>query len=316
MSQLTSRAQDRLLAATSLSPEQVVEKMALALQPGYWLDLCPMPNAGTLGLTDDADPVTSGEFDRRALAVALRAQGYIQTPPLLSSALVSRMRSVVTTLKETGWPPVFAFVYDEFWKLWRVPNVTAVLRELVGNSYRMRLWMWCYYVHAARGARGWKPHADGFGRPGLSLWIPLADASVENGCMYVVPRDLLSADVQLASLFDRDHLPTTVATELLQCARPLPAAAGSLLAWQFDILHWGGVAQGGHEPRISLSAEFIAAEHANTPDDDPAWIPREGLPGFEDRLRIIAANIQRFSGNDAWSFRYGGLGAALQAALK
>ena len=303
----------KLLEATRLSPSQVAEKTALALRPETWTGLCPLL---TLGAEESGAARWPADATASAMASArLHASGYMQTAPLIPDHRLELMRAAVIALKAAGWPPVFVFVFNEFWDLWRSAPVGAVLRGALGDDYRMRLWMWCYYVHPIRGARGWPPHADGFGHNGLSAWIPLGDSTVENGCIYLIPRDLLSDNAKTASLFDSDEVSATIATELLQCARPLPALAGSLLAWQFDVIHWGGVAQGGGPPRISLSAEFLPAAYANTPEDDPAWIPRHGLPSFQDRLRVIAANLQRFAVNDAWSFKFSEVGNELAAAL-
>jgi hypothetical protein len=70
----------------------------------------------------------------------------------------------------------------------------------------------------------------------LSVWIPLTDARIDNGCMYALPKE-----------FDAEHDKPEKATHLraavdkgdggveirfpLQAARPLVGPAGSLMAW-------------------------------------------------------------------------------------
>src|SRR5207244_2616081 len=104
------------------------------------------------------------------------------------------------------------------------------------------------------GASGWPPHCDDANRPNrVTVWIPLSDATLDNGCMYVVPRDRAAAD----------------ADARLQACRALPAAAGSILGWNFDVLHWGSTCTRPGEPRIAISQEFIAPGAATAADELP-----------------------------------------------
>ena len=253
-----------------------------------------------------------------------RSQGAPRTRP---SASRRRLRShdtahaggarpphgcIAATLKKSGWPPVFAFVFDEFWTVWRMPHWSNYQRR-ARPGYRLRP-TFTVLRHSQRGAKGWPPHADGFGQPGVSVWIPLSDATIER-CIYVVPKDLIAGRVQVGDLFGAADLPLSTVTDLLQCARALPARAGSVLLWNFDVIHWGAVVQGGSQPRISVSAEFVPAAYGVSADDVERWHrPRSTtVPPFLDRLGVIASNIRMFAANDPWTFKFLDLGTRTTA---
>jgi hypothetical protein len=223
------------------------------------------------------------------------------------------MRSAVMTVKSAGWPPVFAFVYDEFWTVWQLPLLTSLVGDVLGSPVHMRARVWTYYVHPVRGARGWPPHAEEYGARGLTIWIPLTDATLDNGCIYVVPKDLIAGHVDVAGVFRAREVASETASTLLHASRALPAAAGSMLAWDFDVIHWGSVVLRAAEPRISISAEFVPPPTEAA--DAPLIRPVDRVPSFRDRVRVIAANISWFAKNDAWTMRDEDLGKALQNEL-
>lgn len=98
----------------------------------------------------------------------------------------------------------------------------------------------------------------------LNVWIPLNDATVDNGCMYVVPKEF---DVDFART-DNHHAHMNPATEVqrgksskiqfpLHGVRALPAPAGSLIAWYGNTIHWGSsCSRYAKEPRKSIALTF------------------------------------------------------------
>ena len=101
----------------------------------------------------------------------------------------------------------------------------------------------------------------------ITVWIPLNDATLENGCMYVVPREF---DTGFAKTDDHAHM--NPATEVqrglsskihfpLHGARALPAPAGSLLAWYGNTIHWGSsCSRYADHPRKSIALTFYRAD--------------------------------------------------------
>ena len=95
-----------------------------------------------------------------------------------------------------------------------------------------------------------------------NVWMPLTDATVDNGCLWVVPREF---DPMYDQPAHYDHArPATPAFEKgvtklrfpIAAARPLPCAAGSAIAWH-NVIHWGGACgKRATVPRIAVAATF------------------------------------------------------------
>jgi hypothetical protein len=116
----------------------------------------------------------------------------------------------------------------------------------------------------------------------LNVWIPLNDATLDNGCMYVVPREF---DTDFART-DNHHAHMNPATEV-QCGlsskihfplhgvRALPAPAGSLIAWYGNTIHWGSTcSRYAKAPRKSIALTFRRGDikvgaGVLAPDDAP-----------------------------------------------
>ena len=98
----------------------------------------------------------------------------------------------------------------------------------------------------------------------LNVWIPLNDATLDNGCMYVVPKEF---DIDFART-DNHHAHMNPATEVqrgksskiqfpLHGVRALPAPAGSLIAWYGNTIHWGSsCSRYAKAPRKSIALTF------------------------------------------------------------
>jgi hypothetical protein len=102
----------------------------------------------------------------------------------------------------------------------------------------------------------------------LNVWIPLNDATLDNGCMYVVPREF---DTDFANP-DNNHAHMNPAKEVmrgqsskihfpLHGVRALPAPAGSLIAWYGNTIHWGSsCSRYAKVPRKSIALTFRRAD--------------------------------------------------------
>lgn len=261
-----------------------------ARDPAYWRSL----DEALFVCGDDDAPAAQGKERAEALREALRRQGYLRTEPLVEPALLERALRAVRAVEREGWPLVFAYVYDALWDVLRAPRVRRLLTSLLGEGFRQLPGIWLHRVPALEGARGWGPHVDvpgachitADGRPDrLTGWIPLTDATLENGCLFVVPAD--EAGEIAARFAELEDIRFDDALALLHAARPLPARAGSLLLWRFDVIHWGGVATAEAKgPRLSASFEVIAAGAALTREEGFALDP-EVPPSFEARLSLI-----------------------------
>jgi hypothetical protein len=209
------------------------------------------------------------------------------------------MRECVEAVRKAGWPPVFAFIYDPFWAVTRVPFVTEFLLADLGDKFNIIMSrVWCYYVPPSRGAGGWTPHADAYSNPAnrLTVWIPLTDATLDNGCMYVVPKDFAYGGAPPKR--ERLRLGTVssdYALELLHSCKALPAAAGSVLGWDPQTIHWGSKCHEPSDPRISIGCEFVSNGVVPRPHSKEELFPGQPagvLPTFAQRICHVALSIR------------------------
>lgn len=223
------------------------------------------------------------------LAQLTTREGYFQTDPVDWQLPVYDMANLIHALRQLRIPPVFGFVYDEFWLMY--VKMQPVLARILGDDYVTLPNVWAWHIDPAANEHGWRPHRDRGrasifedGRPKiLNVWLPLTDATPINGCMYLVPAD-------------RDPTYNTAEEMNMQYQlndiRALPAAAGSMLAWNQAVLHWGShAAPRIATPRISIGAEFQRRDVA--PFSEPFLEPGT-QPTFAARLWMIAEQFKRY----------------------
>lgn len=298
------------LLEQSQMPEAGVEaRVSLASDAAYWRRLTG--SQLTIAAADATLPALAlADADARAAIAQLHEDGYF-TPLLVlpPSALVPLNRAIDAVV-DAGWPAVFAWVYDQFWCCGRVAALAEVIARHLGPGYAQIPHVFVHVVPAATGASGWTPHFDRAGRQRAraSAWLALTDATLDNGCMHLVPRRALPPTFR--------HTPGMIATadalRALQAVRALPAAAGSMLGWDFDILHWGGRAVHAGVSRRAISMEFIAAGEPPDADESPLIDVSGPLPPFADRLRIIGEAIRAYERFEPGLIRYRGIADRLR----
>ena len=109
-----------------------------------------------------------------------------------------------------------------------------------------------------------------------------ADATADNGCMYVVPAP-----------WDLQYWNPNASAEILslQTVRALPAAAGAVLGWTPKLLHWGALARPGAPPRVSLSIEY---QRADRPPIEATTAPLDDVPAPGARRALIVEQWHRY----------------------
>lgn len=64
-----------------------------------------------------------------------------------------------------------------------------LLSAYLQPDYKLFPYVWAHYVPP--NSSGWNPHVDtddtGDGANELTVWLPITDATLDNGCIYVVP---------------------------------------------------------------------------------------------------------------------------------
>ena len=307
MDALSRRAiAEQLLVDHQLDPAAVGERARCGALPGYWTSLCSGLSIGTAAPA--LDEMTLPAASWTGAARQIRDEGYGAAAVFLPPPVLARLNGAIDAVSAAGWPSTFAWVFDDFWLAARTAAVRGLLDASLGPGARQVPHVWVHVVPAVAGARGWGPHKDGGlargSRAHLSIWIALTEASVDNGCMYVLPRSAASAP-----LVDRDWSNDVIsmadAVGLLSSARALPAAAGSALAWDFDLLHWSGVRTGGGAARRSLSLEFIGAGISPSPDEHPLIMcGGDSLPTFAERLTYVAEGIVQYCKHEPGAQRF------------
>lgn len=305
----------RLREAARLAPAEVDAHLAQALDPDYWRALNPtLPLAGTEDpLQMEGTPLSQAEIEQTV--AHFHKGGYFQTRPVLSLTTVGRMHQCVEKLRAAGWPPVFSYVYDIFWQAVQVPSLRRLFTACLGSPYRQNSRVWTHYVVPVEGQRGWAPHSDDQGSRRITVWVPFVPATLDNGCMYVIPRnrkpDTLPASYSDLYAVDKRHL-----SRLLQGARALPAQPGEILGWEPETIHWGSYASGNTGPRISISLEMVADDAVPAEDEFPLAAPG-CCPSFPGRLLAISQGLFRYTYWEPLKLaRYGELAKRIKAATQ
>lgn len=233
---------------------------------------------------------TSRDVNRARLQIA--EEGYLQSGPGVSAGDCKALSTAIERIVQAGYHPMFLSVYDEYWQVMR--RLAPLLTPILGADYRVLgdFWTWCISQRTARA--GWGPHRDHQfpGRTTLrddgtpmvvTVWIAFTDATPLNGCIHLLP---LTRDPNFP-----DHLDNFVPGNL-QDVRALPARAGSVLAWNQYVLHWGGTASKWADgPRVSTGI-YVQAGDVPLFTDKPVDFD-EDLP-FAKRLALIASNLLQY----------------------
>lgn len=308
-----------LLQQARLRMEDLVSRLAQARLISYWEGLNPSLSVGGSGASLQFEATPLSPRRQKEAAAQLLADGYFQVDRVLSVSVLRTMRKAIEVLKRETWPLVFAFVYDEFWLVPRIPSLMQLLSEVLGAGYRQIPDFSSFYVPALKGAAGFSPHADDSSlsdsRARLAVWVPLSNATLDNSCIYVVPRGRVASG-PLTRYLRNEELSTADAAALLQAGRALPVRPGSVLGWDYGLLHWGSVCGATHTPRVSVGYAFIADGTPPKPDEYPLLDPRCILPTFPQRLHLIARMIPRYRRRDPSFVRYLEFARHLMEAVK
>lgn len=294
----------QLLQKAQLSEQEISTRLQQAQSIDYWQNL--NPNL-TIESTIQPKSIQSGHLESQAyhkLCDRFVKQGYFQIDSSLSELVIQNMKTCICTLRQAGWPAVFGYLYDQFWLIWQIPQLVDFLTDVLGADYRQSVNVWSHYVSASSNAAGWPPHADGYQEAGkLTIWIPLSDATLDNGCIYVIPKHRLSE--QLAErIFETGQLSTADLGILLHNTRALPASAGTILAWDYDVMHWGSICDQPAHPRISIAVNFMSATVAAERIGKPSIVGSSGIPTFLQRLYIVANSLRIYVGREPLISRY------------
>ncbi|MDX2107058.1 MAG: phytanoyl-CoA dioxygenase family protein [Candidatus Melainabacteria bacterium] len=265
----------------------------LACDKDFWIKLNPDLHIEGVAAKNAWSPLNLQKNVLEDLKKDMVQDGYFVSEPVLDPAEMAKLTDAVKVLALEQWPTIFAMVYDEFWQVYQ--RAGSVLNHILGSNYRQLPNFWVYHIAPDHGGSGWAPHRDRAqtvtirpdGMPNsMTIWIALNDATLWNGCMYVLParRDL-----------NYPHSPWNfeLGVKDLQSIRALPAKTGSILSWNESLIHWGAKSSDkAHGPRVSAACAFQRADidPLETPVLDPYIVPT-----FKTRLGIIGQQLFRFA---------------------
>jgi hypothetical protein len=259
-----------------------------ALNVDFWKGLEP-----SLTIESGAPLPDFGVGELETRLQQLRFEGYVNIPNVLPKELVERLRNAVEHLQKRAIPLPFTFVFDEFWHAFQ--GLSSFMEAVLGNGYKSLPDFWVWHVAPIEGATGWGPHRDKVtpsvdrdnSPHSLTVWLPFSDATPLNGCIYMLPAHL---DERFKRRVWDGEGNTAIAQP--QNIRALPATAGSVLAWNQAVLHWGGRASRLAEAaRVSAAFEFQRGDKPpfNTPLLDP-----KKIPPFRQRLALIGKQVLQY----------------------
>lgn len=279
-----------MMKQRGFSEEETALRFKNACSPDYWRKLNPQLNiCEGLGF-DNFEQNPFSQQDTEQLLHQLKYEGYFSPErPLISGEIASGMLLAVENLRKAGWHEVWAFVYDEFWQVTRTPSMQKLLSGHLGNKFMALPHVVVHYVHPETGA-GWSPHIDFSDRQDrFTVWFSISDATLDNGCMYIVSRDRVPAPL-IQKFVRMQDLTQREVKILLHNTKALPVAAGSMLGWDGDVMHWGTTSTKKTQPRVSLSVVYIKENTAPVPDEIPLLFPTD-IPDYPTRMLSIAKAI-------------------------
>ena len=265
----------------------------------FWKELCPN--------------LTIAEVDRWAIPSEIAIEdvkdkivndGYFHIPFDSWNLPFDEMTRCIQKLKDLDMQPVWCFIYDEFWLL--TVKIDAHIKSILGENYHRLPEVWAWHIDPSKEERGWKIHREGGyystfddGLPKtLTIWIPLTDATSENGCMCVVPiandPNFYSTDESYFANWQEDFYDNS--------KKILEAKSGDVLGWHPQILHWGKKSTNKNaNPRISISMEFVSNRILELNDtacfydkEEHPWLDPFYIPDLTKKTELINKLVSRY----------------------
>lgn len=264
--------------------------------PEFWRTLAPELTIDALRQT--GVPISFEAHRLELLSQSMLTEGYLESQPAFDASELLVLRSALETLDANGLPPVFIYLYDQPWSLFR--RLHQLISHFLGENFKLLPNFWAWNIPVIEKASGWPIHRDcdastrfesldlGQTLMSLSIWLPLTDATRENGCMHVLPRSKQGPYPDIIASIDEIERSDV---------RSLPVSAGSVLAWSQDLYHWSGqVTENAAGPRMSLSLEFQSAHFA--PLAEPLF-DIAAPPTFNERLDLILHQFNKYKHMEA-----------------
>lgn len=265
----------------------------------FWKELCP-----NLTITEVDRWATPSEIAIEDVKDKIVNDGYFHIPFNSWNLPFEEMTRCIQKLKDLDMQPVWCFIYDEFWLL--TVKIDAHIKSILGENYHRLPEVWAWHIDPSKEERGWKIHREGGhystfddGLPKtLTIWIPLTDATSENGCMCVVPiandPNFYNTDESYFANWEEDFYDSS--------KKILEAKSGDVLGWHPQILHWGKRSTNKNaNPRISISMEFVSNRILELNDtacfydkEEYPWLDPFYIPDLTKKTELINKLVSRY----------------------
>ncbi len=266
----------------------------------YWQELLPDQAITDHPFENSGTPYTINSDVMENCTQQIRHDGYFVTPPIIPQEDLDQLATCILKVTSSAQRSTYALLYDIFYEV--LGRISNVLTPILGRGYQfVPDQSEAYYIDNVDHATGTGPHRDNIhdkesiayinGLPTLiNVWIPITNATTLNSCIHLIPlRHDITFDNGIPKNIRDKSFTWKEVHDMLQHVRAVPAQAGSVLAWDTNILHWGGTSSiFAKEPRLSMAAYFQSAAvppyHKFTMDI-PGPIP------FDYRLYFLEASF-------------------------
>lgn len=164
---------------------------------------------------------------------------------VLAPEAAAACAAAIERLVAAGAPPTALYALEEPWAVGE--GIRAAASAALGGPYELVSDFWAFHVRP--GQRGWPAHRGVYDRldrtapEWINVWLALSDVEADRAAMHLVPLD-----------DDPAYLRGDLDAVTEAGGAPVPLRRGQALAWNANLLHWGGpCAATAAGPRISMT---------------------------------------------------------------
>jgi hypothetical protein len=258
----------------------------------FWQQLCPqlsISDSTALGEIDCGQPPQLDAEKWPTCKTTIAQDGYFAYDGWFDPKKIDLMAECFLQLEQQGIHPVFAFVYDDFWRL--LLEMRPMFSDLLGQ-YDCVPAVWSWFVRP-EAQTAFPPHRDQVREvfiededhlDYLTIWIPLTDLNHLSSSICVLPASLDP---------DYEECTKNIRVENLQDVRSLQGTRGSVFCWTTQLAHWGTQQSEHAPPRMSVGY-YVKRSNAESMDDGPPINFNQPL-SLRQRLAIIGQQIIDYS---------------------
>lgn len=300
-------------------------------QPEYWSDKVPSfltissdgtkegsPSQGIDGnnpikymASNQSSAEASPEGRHRRLSLQEKGYALVDDSFVENDEMIRNVRQGIDHLHcEMKLPACFILLFDATWELaqksWKQVLKPSTLET---NQFHFDILAW--YIDS----EGFSPHRDrqpdsdpkeGFGGDEardakfVTHWIALTDATPENSCLYMIPKDQ-DPGYFIGDLEGMDPLRVALPNKQdYQHIRAMPRQAGQSILFTHRTIHWGSVRDSSTNQPFRIAISFVCCDSSfEEPYVDPRYFNENTLPPFRIRLLLVCAQLliyyQRFN---------------------